>query len=214
MMFNLVKKDFLLVKRYLLLTAILAFGIPLFLLWRVPIIMGFPAFMITVIFTVYIPLQSVLLAETNYPKAIALLCTAPYPRSTVVKARYLFFLILFLYCYLAYAILSLLVPQIEMISLLEVVLALLFFSIIFGIYLPLQYKLGFEKMRNMVVVFIIATSFSLPFIVKALAKASINFDIFTELPLPIRYAVLFSIILLVAAISLATSIKIFQRKEL
>lgn len=209
MMFNLVKKDFLLVKRYLLLTAILAFGIPLFLLWRVPILMGFPAFMVMVIFTVYIPLQSVSLAETNYPKAIAFLCTAPYTRSAVVKARYMFFLILFLYCYLAYAILSLLVPQIEMISLLDVVLALLFFSIIIGIYLPLQYKLGFETMKHMVVVFIIATSFSLPFIYKALEKASVNFDIFNELPLP----VFITMILIVAAISLATSIKIFHRKE-
>ncbi|MEN6387111.1 MAG: ABC-2 transporter permease [Phycisphaerales bacterium] len=213
-MIYLVKKDFLLVKRYLPLTAALAFGIPLFFLWKVPSIMGFTAFMIMVIFTVYIPLQSVSLAETKYPKVIALLCTAPYTRSAVVKARYVFFLILLIFCYLAYAILSLLVPQIEMIRTFDVVLALLLFSIIFGIYIPLQYKLGFEKMKYALMVMLFAASFLLPSIVKAIAKAGINFNIFNELPLTVLYAVLIAMIFIVITISLATSIKIFQKKEL
>lgn len=214
MMIYLVKKDFLLVKRYLPLIVILAFGIPLFIWWQVPNIMGFAAFMIMVIFTVYIPLQSVSLAETKYPGTTALLCTAPYTRSAVVKARYVFFLILFVFCCLAYAILSLLVPQIEMISAFDMILTLLIFSIIFGFYIPLQYKLGFEKMKYALMIVLFATSFLLPSIVKVLAKEGIDFDIFADLPLPISYAALSAIIFVVVAISLAASIKIFQTKEL
>jgi ABC-2 type transport system permease protein len=214
MMIHLVNKDFLLMKRYLPLTAVLAFAIPLFLGWQVPSIMGFTAFMITVIFTVYIPLQSVSLAETKYPKTTALLCTAPYTRSAIVKARYIFFLILFIFCYLAYVILSLLVPQVKMIRLFDIILVLLVFSIIFGIYMPLQYKLGFEKMKYVLMVVLFGTSFLLPSIVKVLVKVGINFDLFNNLPLPICYVALMAAIFVVVSISLTASIKIFQAKEL
>ncbi|HBC92467.1 MAG TPA: ABC-2 transporter permease [Pelotomaculum sp.] len=213
-MFNLVKKDFLLVKKYLALTVVLAFGIPLFVAWQAPGMMGFAVFLITVIFTVYIPLQSVSLAEAKYPKATALLCTAPYRRSAVVKARYVFFLIIFIFCCLAYAILSLLAPQMEMLSTMDVVITFLIFSIVFGIYIPLQYKFGFEKTKYLLMVLLFATSFLMPSIVKMFAHTNINLDIFTGLPLPVRYAALITVILIVISISLTASIKTFQAKAL
>ena len=213
-MIHLIKKDFLLIKRYLPLTVILAFGIPLFVFWRVPAMMGFTAFMMTVIFTVYIPLQSVSLAETKYPKTTALLCAAPYTRNAVVKARYIFLLILFAFCYLAYTILSLLVPQINMLSAFDMILTLLFFSIIFGIYIPMLYKLGFERIKYVMMIVLFVASFLLPSAVKLLANSSMDFSIFMNLPLPVSYAALIAVIFAAAAISLSASIKIFQTKEL
>lgn len=213
-MIHLVKKDFLLIKRYLPLTAILAFGIPLFVLWQVPILMGFTAFMMTVIFTVYIPLQSVSLAETKYPKTTALLCAAPYTRDAVVNARYIFLLILFAFCYLAYTILSSLVPQIKMLGAFDLILTSLIFSIIFGIYIPMLYKLGFEKIKYVMIIVLFATSFLLPSAVKLLANSGMSFSVVTDLPLPISYAALIAIIFVVVAISLSASIKIFQTKAL
>lgn len=214
MIIDLVKKDFLLIKRYWPLIVILAFGIPLFCLSQLPSLDSFTAFMITVVYTTYIPLQSVSLAETKYPKTTALLCTTPYTRGSIVKARYLFFLILFGFCCIAYAILSLIVTQIERLNLYDLIYSLLLFSIIFGIYLPFQYKLGFEKMKYVLMVVILATSFLLPSIIIAAAKSGIGFTIFSDWLLPIRYAVLLAVIFLVVTISLSVSIKIFKVREL
>lgn len=213
-MIHLVKKDFLLVKRYLPLTVLLAFGIPLFIFWQVPTLMGFTAFMMTVIFTVYFPLQSVSLAETKYPKATALLCVAPYTRITLVKARFLFLFILFVLCLFAYTILSLLVPQINMPGAFDLLLTLFIFSIIWGIYLPMLYKLGFEKMKYAMIIVLFASSFLLPYAVKLLTNSRMNFNVVTNFPLPIKYTALIAVIIAVVTISLFTSIKIFQTKEL
>lgn len=213
-MIYLVKKDFLLVKRYFPLTVVLAFGIPLFIFWQVPALMGFTAFMITVIFTVYFPLQSVSLAETKYPKATALLCAATYTRSTFVKARYLFLLILFIFCFFAYMLLSLLVPQINSLGAFDLLLTFFIFSVIWGIYLPLLYKLGFEKMKYAMIIILFAASFLLPSAVKLLTNSRMNFNVVTNFPLPIKYTTLIAVIIAVVTISLFISIKIFQTKEL
>ena len=214
MIIHLVKKDFLLMKRYLLLTIGLAFGIPLFFLWRVPQLTGFTAFLVTVIYTAFIPLQSVSLAETRYPKTTALLCAAPYTRSAVVKARYLFFSIIFIFCYLAYRVLSLFVPQMKTISTLDTVLTLLIFTVFLGIYLPLQYKLGLEKMKYTLIIVLVGASGFAPLIINALGPDALDFGILTYLPLPLFYASLIAFILVVIALSLAASIKIFRSKEL
>lgn len=213
-MFYLIKKDFLMVKRYLPLTLILAFAIPLFMWWKVPMIMGLTSFMITVIFTVYVPLQSVSLAEDRYPKVTALLCTTPYQRSTIIKARYVFLLILFIFCYLAYTILSLFIPGIEMISASNGLISLMVFSMILGAYLPLQYKLGFEKTRYALMIVLFASSFGLPSAVKAIAKTDVVVGILSDLPLPVTGAALTAVIIIVTAMSLAASIRIFRTKEL
>lgn len=213
-MFCLIKKDFLIVKRYLPLTMLLAFAIPLFIGWKAPVITGFTSFMVTVIFTVYIPLQSVSLAEERYPKATALLCIAPYQRNTIIQARYVFLLILFIFCYLAYTVLSLFIAGIAMISTFDLLLSLLVYSIILGIYLPFQYKLGFEKTKYALMIVLFASSFGLPSAVKAMAQTGTVFGIRMDLPLPVICAALTAVIIMVAAISLTASIRIFQTKEL
>lgn len=213
-MFNLIKKDFLIVKTYLPLTVILAFAIPLFIWWKAPVVTGFTSFIITVIFTVYVPLQSVSLAEERYPRTSALLCTAPYQRSTIIKARYVFFLILYIFCYLAYTVLCLFIPGIEMISASNSLLSFLVFSIILGIYLPLQYKLGFEKTKYALIIVLWATSFCLPSLVKVISKTDTVFGILTDLPSPVTCAALTALIIIVVAMSLTASISIFQTKEL
>jgi hypothetical protein len=214
MILYLVKKDFLLIKKYLILTVLVAFGIPLFVASQVPELMGLAAFLVTVIFTAYMPLQSVSLAETKYPKATTLLCTTPYTRSAMIKARYLFFLILFVFCCIAYAVLSLVIPRIKMLSVMDIILSFLIFSVVFGAYIPLQYKFGFEKMKYVLMAMLFATSFLMASIIKSFMRASINLDVFGNLPLPIHYTAWLVVALIVVSISLSASIRIFEAKEL
>lgn len=211
---HLIKKDFMLIRNYWIFTVILIFGIPLFLQWQKPDMMGFAAFMTMVIFSVYTPLQSVAIAEAKDPKAIAFLCATPYTRSDVVKARYAFLLVLFIFCCFAYTILSLLVPQIETIRLFDIVLGLLILTIIFGVYMPLQYKLGYEKMKYVLMFILFATAFLVPSIIKIIVKAGIGLSIFNELPLMVSQAGFVTMIFIVASLSLTISINTFQRKEL
>lgn len=213
-MFSLIKKDFLIVKRYLPLTAISAFAIPLFIWWKAPMITGFTSFMITVIFTIYVPLQSVSLAEERYARTIALLCTAPYPRSDIIRSRYVFLLILFVYCWFAYTLLTLFMPGIEVVGTINLLLSLLIFSVLFGVYLPFQYKLGFEKTKYALMIVLFASSFCLPSLVKVMARSGTDLDVFMNLPLPMTCAVLIAVIIIVAAVSLTASIRIFQTKDL
>lgn len=214
MLLYLVKKDFLLIKKHVPLIVSLAFGIPLFFMWKAPDLMGFTAFMISVMYTEYMLVQSISLAETKYPKADALLCAVPYSRSAVVKARYVFFLFVFVLCYVAYGILSLIIPQISVLSGFDLLITLLIILTFLGIYTPLQYKLGYEKMKYVLMIITIAMPFVLPQIVTALVESNIDFQVLGNLPVFAQYLVLAVFILVVTLLSLAASIKIYSKKEL
>ena len=67
MLFNLIKKDILIVKKYVLIMLVAAVLIPPFMLWRAPEYTGVLGFMLSVIFCVFMLLQYVSLTcwETN-----------------------------------------------------------------------------------------------------------------------------------------------------
>ena len=69
-------------------------------MFKIPELLGFISFLITVIYAELILIQSVQLAETKYPKATTLLCSTPYPKSLIVLGKYVFSFILFIFCYL------------------------------------------------------------------------------------------------------------------
>lgn len=147
MLLHLIKKDFLLIKKYLPLLVILPFAIPIFVMIQVSQLLGLGAFVLSVIFTVFMLYQYVLMVEMKYPKAEALLCATPYSRSTLVKARYAFLLLMFAYSCVAYYVLALLFSKIEYLTPASYLIAMLISVILFGVYTPIQYKLGFEKTK-------------------------------------------------------------------
>lgn len=107
MIANLVKKDFLLVKK-----SIAAFlGISILVPLLVIILMrnttqvqgiGMFVFLYMVILIELSFMQAVATEEEKSPKATALLCAAPYPRKSYVVAKYICYLIFYggFYCYL------------------------------------------------------------------------------------------------------------------
>ncbi|MGP4945822.1 MULTISPECIES: ABC-2 transporter permease [Bacillus] len=212
MLLHLVKKDILLVKKYLLFTLLTVIAIPLFIMVRIPVFLGFNTFLISVIFAEFMLYQYVSMAEMKYPKATALLCATPYSRSMLVKARYTFLLLIFAYCYVAYTVLALLVPKVEYLPLLSVLTALLISTILFGIYTPIQYKLGYERTKYFFSIVIVAT----PFILPALSKVDIRFDfsVLSTMSMLTKCLILFVAIIAILYISLIVSIKIYSKKDL
>lgn len=218
MLLTLVKKDFLLIKKYLLILVVLPFAVPLIVIIQAShLIQVFPnvgliGFVLSVIFTLFMLYQYVLMAEMKYPKAEALLCSTPYSRSTQVKSRYAFLLLIFVYCCVAYNVLALLIAKIEYLTPFSYLVTLLISVILFGIYAPIQYKLGFEKTKY----FFIIVIMGMPLLFTILTKVNINLDFtrLTLIPIFMQYMILIVAIIAILFISINISIKIYSKKEL
>lgn len=166
MLFHLMKKDVLIIKKYVLIMLAAAILIPLFIRWRAPEYPGILGFMLSVIFCVFILLQYVSLKEYQFSKAAALLCTTPFSRNMMVLSRYLFCIAVYAVCCIIYTIEAFLIPALGTVNITVFFLMLLVVSAFIGIYLPIQYKLGYEKTRFIFTAVIVASPFILPQLIK------------------------------------------------
>jgi ABC-2 type transport system permease protein len=212
MLLNLVKKDFLLTKKYAVVMLLVAVGIPLFILWRAPVFTGFVSFLFTIYFTEFLLCQSISLIEAKYPKADALLCAAPYSRGSIVKAKYAFFLLIFVLCYLVYSMVALIVPSVGTLNFSTILLGLLFCTIPYGIYMPFQLKLGYEKTKYAFMIILFALAFGTP--VTYMANVKINLRVWTAIPAIVQCVVLAAAVIVILGISLMISVRIYTKKEL
>lgn len=214
MLLQLVKKDFLIVKKNILFMMLLTVAVPLFVAWRLPEIAGAISFIYTVVFTELIICQAVSSEESKYPKAAALLCSVPYKRSAIVIAKYIFFLLLFAYCWIVYTLMALFVPGVGAIDLTVVLAVLLAGMIVYGIYLPLYFKYGAEKTRFFFMVCIFIMAFGLPVIYNYLSGLKIDFSIVTSIPGPVLNFAMVIMFVAALGVSMAASVRIYSKKEL
>lgn len=210
----LMKKDIFLVKKYLLVILAISIVFPVFIFYNAESIMGFAAFMLTIMFAAYMALQSVSLAETKYPKAEALLCSSPYTRKYMVIARYLFFIVVFVATTVVYELVVIFLPGAATLSLFDIALTLLIGSMLLGICLPLQYKLGYEKMKYVLMVVIMLTPFLLPHIVEWVATSNLDISFLDSISSTMKTVLCFALSIVINAVSIATSIHIYNGKEL
>lgn len=212
MLFHLVKKDFLLVKKYVLFMLLFTLAFPLFILWRAPVFVGFVSFLFTAIFTEFMLCQAVSQIEAKYPKTDALLCAAPYSRSCIVKAKYAFFLLIFVLCCLVYSIVSLVIPSVGVLNASTILLVLLLCAIPYSIYMPFQFKLGFEKTKFAFMIILFVLSFGMP----AIYMANVRLDLSTlsAIPVIIQCLMLAVSAIAILCISMMVSIGIYAKKEL
>jgi ABC-2 type transport system permease protein len=194
------------------LIMVLPFVMPVIIMVQVSQLLGLSAFVISVIYAVFMLYQYVVMAEMKYPKAEALLCATPYSRSTIVKARYAFLLLIFAYCCVAYNILALIFVKIKFLTPASYLITLLISVILFGIYAPVQYKLGFEKTKYFFIIVIMGTPFVIPFLMKANIK--LDFTGLSALPMFVQYLIPIVAIIAILFISMNVSIKIYSKKEL
>ena len=182
MLFHLIKKDVLIVKKYVLIMLAAAVLIPPFMLWRAPQYTGVLGFMLSVIFCVFMLLQYVSLKEYQFSKAATLLCATPYSRRMIVLSKYIFCMATYVVCCLIYGIETLVIPGLGSCDIKLFVLMLFITSVFIGVYLPVQYKLGYEKTKFAFVVVIMASPFILPYLMK---MENVNLDFLSLLsPIP------------------------------
>lgn len=166
MLFHLLKKDVLIVKKYVLIMLVAAVLIPLFMLWRAPQYTGILGFMLSVIFCVIMLLQYVSLKEYQFPKAATLLCATPFSRRMIVLSKYIFCMSVYVVCCTIYGIETFFIPRMGSCDIKLFILMLFLTSVFIGIYLPIQYKLGYEKTKFAFFVVIMASPFILPLLMK------------------------------------------------
>ena len=217
-LFYLVKKEFLLVKAYLLAIILLTVAIPLFVNAQMnPIIgknSGFLAYCLESIFVQFLLSSSASLMESKYPKAQALLSTTPYTRKLLVVAKYSFFLIIFLYSTLMFMLFSTISPTyFGEFEVLVIGPVFLFLCLFIGIVVPLEYKFGYEKTRYIY-------SFALviiPFIISRFSKLSDLLSIkryMENIPVGLQFTLSILLGCFIGFVSIWISIGIYSKKEL
>lgn len=212
MLFSLVKKDFLIVKKYVGVMIVVSFLIPPFMLWRTPEAAGAMGFTLAVIFSIFMLTQYVVLKEHQYPKATTLLCATPYPRRLIVLSKYCFCLIIYVACCLIFEVDTLIFPKLGTFNVKMAVITLFAIIILLSVYFPVLYKLGYEKTKFIFVVIIMASPVLFAFLFKS--ENRIKFD-FLDTISTTMISVLGIIASLVAfSISAVLSVKFFEKRDL
>ena len=211
MLLHLLKKDVLIIKKYVLIMLAAAVLIPPFMLWRAPQYTGVLGFMLSVIFCVFMLLQYVSLKEYQFPKAATLLCAAPYSRRMIVLSKYIFCMATYVACCLIYGIETLVIPGLGSCDIKLFVLMFLVTSVFLGVYLPVQYRLGYEKTKFVFVVVIMASPFILP---QLMIMENVNLDHFSLLSPILAYGGIALLSLGILMISTFLSMRIYSNVDL
>jgi len=213
MLFNLVRKDFILIKKYWVVLIITAIGGPIFVTASVKLSSaGFLGFFIAALYNEHFLFATVAVAEEKY-KGSALLCTTPYTRKALVKAKYISILVIFICTYIVYTFTAFVVPMgIEQLNIFTFGLSLLIITIFWGFIIPAQYKFGYEKTKYISVFIIFISIAVVPNILKWLNSKDISLQI--SIPQIIQNLVPYFLALIIGFISMSISIYIYSRKDL
>lgn len=211
MLFHLIKKDILIVKKYLLIMLAVAVLIPPFMLWRVPEYAGVLGFTFSVIFCVFMLLQYVLLKEYQFPKAAALLCATPFSRKILVLSKYIFCIAVYGACCILYVIEAFVIPGLSAVDVTLFLLMFLMTSVFTGVYLPVQYKLGYEKTKFAFIVVIMGPSFIFPQLIK---MENVNLNFLSLFPPFLVYGSIFLFSCVILTVSIILSMKFYCETDL
>ncbi|KKY02830.1 hypothetical protein VN21_01085 [Paraclostridium benzoelyticum] len=214
-MFNLLKKDFIMIKNFWAFFIMFSISGPIFINYQTRgFDSSFISFIITILFLEFILYGSVSrLEEKN--KGFILLTTIPYSRSEIVKSKYLFIASIFIITYALYILAALITPiEMNFLSIKSVLISFLVISVCFGIYIPIQYKYGTEKTKYISSCFVLISPLSLPAVVKWIKSENIDLNIINRVPDMVKYIGIILVALLVLGISIRVSINIYSKKDL
>ncbi len=213
-MFNLIKKDFLIVKKMWIIVMALAFMIPIFISFigeNVVLPSGLIISIVSILLGTML-LSSIFEEEEKYPKASALITTIGYSRKIQIGSRYILGIGIFLWCFLGYLLESFFIKSLDNITVLDFVLALFSFGIIVSLYLSLTIKYGIKLSRYVVMGVILLISLG-PAITSRL-NIHIDLSILKGLNENVLIAILLMGTVIIYMVSLKVSLFSYSTKEL
>lgn len=214
MLIPLIKKDLLLMKKYVLFMLALTVILPLFVVWRLPSHASLIGFILCSVYVEFMFFMLLCQKEALYPKAEAVLCISPYKRASLVQGKYLLFLLIFIYCFIIYELETMIFPVLYTpFSYLAVIF--LINALFFSIYIPFQYKFGFERCKFGFMIILLGTSFLFPTVLKTISEQKlINFSIISSVPDILLVIGLLCTGIAALTASMFISIRIFKTKAL
>ena len=213
MLIPLIKKDLTIVKGYTLGVVAIAFGLPLLLAWRQPQMGGMISLLMAVLISSVAFNLAISEKENHYPKATALLSSTPYTKGKVIVSKYTLYFIIYIVCFIAYLVEMQFVPELKLDNFTRTAaLVFLIQALGMGIFLPIQYKFGYEKTKFISFVLLVLS----PVIIEATKRISFSSKIVSLMQSNsvIAVAILFGCGILIWLVSFAISNKIFAKSDL
>lgn len=220
MIMNLVRKDFMLVRKYVYIMLAVTIAAPPLLLKQmrpeksVVDMFGTIVFFLVLFMIILLLSSSVSLVDETYKKGCAYLCTTPYSGSQIVISKYVFTYIVFcVYC-IIYKLESLILPDYTVtpgFALITASFAVI--SIFRCVLIPLEYRFGYEKAKYIIMLLIIGTPFISSMFLDGLDLTKIDFSKIINMNLTLKCVLVAGIIAINGA-SIAISCKIFNNKDL
>ena len=170
MFLALIKKDLLLIRRYVVLLIVLNLSVPFIMTMNTSFV-GPMGFFITVSATAYLVLIATGAKEMQYPRAASLLCAAPYSRRMMVLSKYVVIFLPYGFSCAAFWGMSLLKPQIGGMTLGMAIMGFLILAVVVGIYMPLQFRFGYEKARYLIMAAYLVIVCGAPMLSTAVAES-------------------------------------------
>lgn len=162
-------------------------------------------------FRVFMLLQYVSLKEYQFPKATTLLCATPFSRKAIVSSKYIFCMAIYAICCIVFELETLFMPGLGTSDIKLFAFMFLIVSVFIGIYLPIQYKFGYEKTKFAFGVIIMASPFILPLLMRA---GSLNLNFLSMFSPYLVYGGIVLIGFAILALSASLSIKIYDKADL
>lgn len=213
-MLNLIKKDYLIVKKVWLGVMLVALIIPVFLSFAGGDII-IPAWLTLATMSTLLALilfSSIDEEEEKYPKAKSLITTIGYSRKVQMIKRYVLMMLVFLYTIGIYAVESLFITGLGKLTITSFAISFLVFTIIVALYLSMTTLFGVRAGRY-IVMFVITLISVGPAIISKL-NIKINLDFVYELHQSILISSMILFAIMVYFIALKVSINSYNNKEL
>lgn len=212
MLLPLIKKDILIIKSYFLVILVIPAGLPLLIAYRQPQMGGIFGFLMAVLLSSVEFNLAIGEKENKYPKATALLASTPYMKHTMVSAKYIIYITIYLVCCLTFFAEMQYLPVLAVHDFARTAAVVFLIQAVgVGVLLPVQYKLGYEKTKFAFVVIIMAS----PVLTAALMKMDgINFDALLMAPPIFVYGGMILAGVIFLAISACLSVKFYDEADL
>ena len=220
MILKLVRKDFLLVKKYVYIMILVTLIAPTILYMQMEVQKNEKAFYGTLIFflimfvIVLLLSNSVSIVEETYKKGCAYLCTTPYSRNQIVISKYVFSYCIFVAYVVIYIIEHLFLPQFTIMPSKEIILLCFAFVTVFrGVLIPLEFKFGYEKAKYIIFILVMGTPFISSLIIDKLGLSKLDFSFINNISINWMLVIVIAT-LVFAALSVCISCRIFNKKDL
>ena len=217
--FVLNRKNFMLIRKYIYITTVIAFLAPSILIAKTEISTEFTDFFGRAIFlivenvVVLFLANSLALIEENSRKGLAYLCTTPYSRKEIVISSYFFdYIVYFNYC-LIYCLSRLLFKS----NLIKLdwnlfLIGLISAVLIRAVLIPISFKFGYDKAKYIITVLIIIIPFIASYLPNVIDVSSFNLMSLYNISTKISLIAILSL-LIVELLSIKISFYIFDNKE-